>query len=133
MEESRIQAQHLRSSFGRSPFRISPIAALILCSMLAASLLQACTLAPVVMVGSATGAGLVLEAEQAVADRDRSVLVALEQDTVVYEGPGQEYSEIARLNKGVELEVLRKDGDWLQCKSGRFEQGWIHISAARDI
>jgi len=133
MGKRRIQSQHLRPSCARSPFWVSPIAALILCSMLAASLLQACTLAPVVLVGSTTAAGLAMEAEKAVNDSDRSVLVAVEQDAVVYEGPGEEYSEIARLNKGVEVKVLKKDGDWIQCKSGQFEEGWIHVSAVKDI
>lgn len=101
--------------------------------MLAATLLQACTLAPIVIAGSTTAAGLVLEAEKVVAEDDGSVRVAVQKDAVVYEGPGEEYLEIARLNKGAEVRVLTKDGDWIQCKSGRFEQGWIHSSAVKDI
>jgi hypothetical protein len=57
----------------------------------------------------------------------------VDQNAVVYEGPGKEYSEVTRLNKGVEVKVLRKDGDWIESKSGRFEEGWIHISSGIDI
>jgi N-acetylmuramoyl-L-alanine amidase len=109
------------------------MAALILCLILAASLLQACALAPVVMVASTTTAALVMEAEKAVTKGDTSDVLAVEQEVVVYEGPGEQYSEITRLNKGVEVKVLGKDGDWIECKSGRFEEGWIHISAVKDI
>ena len=41
--------------------------------------------------------------------------------------------EVTRLNEGVEVKVLRKDGDWIECKSGRFEDGWIHVSSVKDI
>jgi uncharacterized protein YgiM (DUF1202 family) len=90
-------------------------------------------LTPVVMVGSTTAAGLVMEAEKAVTEGDKVDVIAVDQEAVVYEGPGENYSEIARLHKGVEVKVLKKDGDWIQCKSGRFEGGWIHISAVKDI
>ena len=110
-----------------------PVAALILCLALAASLLQACALAPAVMVASTTTAALVMEAEKAVTKGDTSDVLAVDQDAVVYEGPGQQYSEVTRLNEGVEVKVLRKDGDWIECKSGRFEGGWIHVSSVKDI
>ena len=110
-----------------------PISALILVLALAASLLQACALAPVVMVASTTTAALVMEAEKAVTKGDTSDVLSVDQDAVVYEGPGEQYSEVTRLNKGVEVKVLRQDGDWIECKSGRFEDGWIHISSVKDI
>jgi uncharacterized protein YgiM (DUF1202 family) len=90
-------------------------------------------LTPVVMVASTTAAGLAMEAERAVTEGDKADVIAVDQEVVVYEGPGREYSEIAKLNRGVEVKVLRKDGDWIECRSGRFEGGWIHISDVRDI
>ena len=110
-----------------------PIAALILCLALAASLLQGCALAPVVMVATTTTAALLVEAEKAVTKGDTSELIAVDQNAVVYEGPGEQYTEVTRLNKGVEVRVLQKDGDWIECKSGRFEEGWIHVSSVIDI
>ena len=110
-----------------------PVAALILCLILAASLLQACALAPVVMVAATTTAGLMVEAEKAFTKGDTSDVLAVDQNAIVYQGPGEGYSEVTRLNKGVEVKVLRKDGDWIECKSGRFEEGWIHISSGIDI
>lgn len=110
-----------------------PIAALILCLALAASLLQACALTPVVMVASTTTAALVMEAEKAVTKGDMSNVLAVDGNAVVYEGPGEQYSEVTRLNEGVEVRVLRKEGDWIECKSGRFEEGWIHVSSVKDI
>ncbi len=74
-----------------------------------------------------------MEAEKAITKGDMSDVIAVDQNAVVYEGPGKEYSEVTRLNKGVEVKVLRKDGDWIECKSGRFEEGWIHISSGIDI
>jgi uncharacterized protein YgiM (DUF1202 family) len=74
-----------------------------------------------------------VEAEKAITKGDTADVLAVDQDAVVYEGPGAEYSQVTRLNKGVEVKVLRKDGDWIECKSGRFEQGWIHISSVKDI
>jgi len=133
MRESRIQPRQNLPSRTDGPIGTPPIVALILCLVLAASLLQACALAPVVMVASTTTAGLVMEAEKAITKGDTSDVLAVDQTAVVYEGPGEEYSEVARLNKGVEVKVLRQDGDWIECKSGRFEEGWIHISSVKDI
>ena len=84
------------------------------------------------LVASTNAAGLVREAEKAVIEGDKTDFVAVDQNAVVYEGPAEQYSEIARLNKGVEVEVLKKHGDWIECRSGRFERGWIHASAIRD-
>jgi len=109
------------------------IPALILCLLLAASLMQACALAPAFMVAATTTAALLVEAEKAVTKGDTSDVLAMDQEVVVYDGPGDQYSEVTRLNKGVEVKVLRKDGDWIECKSGRFEEGWIHISSVKDI
>jgi uncharacterized protein YgiM (DUF1202 family) len=95
--------------------------------------MQACALAPVVMVATTTTAALLVEAEKAVIKGDTSDLIAVDRNAVVYEGPGEEYSEVTRLNKGVEVRVLQKDGDWIECRSGRFEEGWIHISKVKDI
>ena len=132
MRRSRIELQHNHPSDTEGPARIRPTAALALCLILAASLLQACALAPAVMVASTTVAGLVMEAEKAVIEGDKTDFVAVERHVVVYEGPAEQYSEIVRLNKGVEVKVLKKDGDWIECRSGRFERGWIHASAVKD-
>jgi hypothetical protein len=120
--------QSFRSRTG-GPVWIPPIAVLIL----SASLLQACALAPVVMVAATSTAGLLVEAEKAIIKGDTADVLAVDQDAVVYEGPGEQFTEVTRLNKGVEVRVLRKDGDWIECKSGRFEEGWIHISTVKDI
>jgi uncharacterized protein YgiM (DUF1202 family) len=133
MRRSRTQPRQSLLSRTDGPVRIPPIAALILCLILAASLMQACALAPVVMVAATTTAALLVEAEKAITKGDTSDIIAVDQNAVVYEGPGEEYSEVARLNKGVEVKVLRKDGDWIECKSGKFEEGWIYISPEKDI
>jgi uncharacterized protein YgiM (DUF1202 family) len=133
MRRFRNQPRQSFLSPNGGPVRIPPIAALILCLILAASLLQACSLAPIVMVAATSTAGLLVEAEKAITKGDTADVLAVDQDAVVYEGPGAEYSQVTRLNKGVEVKVLRKDGDWIECKSGRFEQGWIHISSVKDI
>jgi|GEM_PF-2613210 len=133
MKRRRIQPPQSLLSRADKPVRTPPIAALILCLILAASLLQACALAPVVMVATTTTAALVVEAEKAITKGDTSDIIAVDQNAVVYEGPGEEYSEVTRLNKGVEVKVLRKDGDWIECKSGKFEEGWIHVSSEKDI
>ncbi|MGW8323980.1 MAG: SH3 domain-containing protein [Thermodesulfobacteriota bacterium] len=131
----RFRDQPRQSFLSRTggPIRIPPIAALILCLILAASLLQACALAPIVMVAATSTAGLLVEAEKAITKGDTADVLAVDQDAVVYEGPGAEYSQVTRLNKGVEVKILRKHGDWIECKSGRFEEGWIHISSVKDI
>ena len=133
MRRHRIQPRQSPLSRTDGPVRIPPIAAPILCLILAASLLQACALAPVVMVATATTAALVVEAEKAITKGDTSDVIAVDQNAVVYQGPGEEYSEVTRLNKGVEVRILRTDGDWIECKSGKFEEGWIHISSVKDI
>lgn len=133
MRKRRIQPRQSLLSRTDGPVRVPPIAALILCLILAASLLQACALAPVVMVAATTAAGLLVEAEKAITKGDTSDVIAVDQNAVVYQGPGKEYSEVTRLNKGVEVKVLRTDGDWIECKSGKFEEGWIHISSEKDI
>ncbi len=133
MRRHRTQPQQSLLSRTDGPVRIPPIPALILCLILAASLLQACALAPVVMVAATSAAGLLVEAEKAITKGDTADVLAVDQDAVVYEGPGAQYSEVTRLNKGVEVKVLRKDGEWIECKSGRFEGGWIHISSVKDI
>ena len=133
MRRHRTQPQQSLLSRTDGPVRIPPISALILCLILAASLLQACAIAPVVMVAATSTAGLLVEAEKAITKGDTADVLAVDQDAVVYEGPGAQYSEVTRLNKGVEVKVLRKDGEWIECKSGRFEGGWIHISSVKDI
>jgi uncharacterized protein YgiM (DUF1202 family) len=133
MRRRRIQPQQSPLSRADGPVKMPPIAALILCLILAASLLQACALAPVVMVAATTTAGLVVEAEKAFIKGDTSDVLSVDQNAVVYQGPGKEYSEVTRLNKGVEVKVLRTDGDWIECKSGKFEEGWIHRSSVKDI
>jgi uncharacterized protein YgiM (DUF1202 family) len=133
MRRHRIQPRQSLLSRTDGPVRIPPISALILCLILAASLLQACALAPAVMVATTTTAALLVEAEKAITKGDTSDVLAIDQNAVVYQGPGEEYSEVTRLNKGVEVKVLRKDGDWIECKSGKFEEGWIHISSVKDI
>ena len=133
MRTRRIQPRKSLSSRTDRPVRTPPIAALILCLILAASLMQACALAPVVMVATATTAALVVEAEKAFTKGDTSDVLAVDQNAIVYQGPGEGYSEVTRLNKGVEVKVLRTDGDWIECKSGKFEEGWIHISSVKDI
>ena len=133
MRRSRIQPQQRLLSRTHGPVRIPPITVMILCLILAASFLQACALAPAFMVAATSAAGLVVEAEKAITKGDMSDVIAVDQNAVVYEGPGREYSEVTRLNKGVEVKVLSKDGDWIECKSGRFGEGWIHISSGIDI
>ena len=133
MRRSRIQLRQSLLSRTDGPVRIPRILTLILCLILAASLLQGCALAPVFMVAATTTAALVVEAEKAITKGDMSDVIAVEQNAVVYEGPGEEYSEVTRLNKGVEVKVLSKDGDWIECKSGKFEEGWIHIPSQKDI
>lgn len=93
MRRSRIHPQHCRPACAKDPVRIRPIAALILCLILATSLLQACMLAPVVVVGSTTAAGIAMEAERAVTEADKSEVVTVGQDAVAYEGAGKEDSE----------------------------------------
>ncbi len=82
MRRHRIQPRQSLLSRTDGPVRIPPISALILCLILAASLLQACALAPVVMVATATTAALLVEAEKAitksvvmVAEKERSVRI----------------------------------------------------------
>ena len=133
MRTRRIQPRQSPLSRTYGPVGIPRIAALILCLILAASLMQACALAPAVMVVTTTTAALLVEAEKAVTKGDTSDVLAMDQEVVVYDGPGDQYSEVTRLNKGVEVRVLRKDGDWIECKSGQFEEGWIHISSVKDI
>ena len=133
MRKRRIQPYQSHLSRADGPVRTPPITALILCLILAASFLQACALAPVVMVATTTTAALIVEAEKAITKGDTSDVIAVDQNAVVYEGPGEEYSEVTTLNKGVEVKVLRTDGDWIECKSGKFEEGWIHISSKIDI
>ena len=128
-----IQPRQSLLSRTDGPVRIPPISAMILCLILAASLLQACALAPVVMVAATSVAGLVVEAEKAITKGDTANVIVVDRNAIVYEGPGEEYSEVTRLNKGVEVKVLRKDGDWIQCKSGRFEEGWIYVSPEKNI
>ena len=133
MRRRRIYPRQSLFSRTGGTVRIPRIPALILCLILAASLMQACALAPAVMVVTTTTAGLLVEAEKAIIKGDTTDVLAVDQDAVVYEGPGAEYSQVTRLNKGVEVRVLRKAGDWIECKSGRFEEGWIHISSVKDI
>ena len=133
MRRNRTQPQQSRLSRTDGPVRIPPIVALMLCLILAASFLQACALAPAFMVAATSTAALVVEAEKAITKGDMSDVRVVDQNAVVYEGPGEQYSEVTTLNKGVEVRVLSKDGNWIQCKSGKFEAGWIQISPEKDI
>jgi hypothetical protein len=85
------------------------------------------------VVTSATVAGLAREVEILALEGDKSGCMAVDQKAVVYSGPGEEYTEIVTLNGGVEVEVLKAEGEWIQCRSGSFEGGWIHVSAVKDI
>jgi uncharacterized protein YgiM (DUF1202 family) len=107
--------------------------ALILCLALGTSLIPACAFSPVVVAGSATAAALVREVEILVLEGDKSGCMAVDQKAVVYAGPGEEYAEIVTLSDGVEVQVLQEEGEWIQCRSGGFEGGWIHISEVKDI
>ncbi len=104
-----------------------------LCLCLAASLLQGCVMAPITLVGSTTAAALVREMEMAVMAGDTSALVAVNREAVVYSGPGKQYPAVDTLNEGVEIEVVKGDGEWIECRSRRFDCGWVHVSAVRDI
>ena len=133
MRNHRILRRLCRTLGTEAPGKIRPIVALILCLALGTSLMPACAFGPVVVAGSATVAALVREVEIAALEGDKSGCMAVDQKAVVYSGPGKEYAEIVTLNEGVEVEVLKEEGEWIECRSGRFEDGWIHISAVKDI
>jgi uncharacterized protein YraI len=85
------------------------------------------------VAGSTTVAALVREVEILALEGDKSGCMAVDEKAVVYSGPGEEYAEIVTLNAGVEVEVLKEEGEWIECRSGSFEDGWIHISSVKDI
>lgn len=93
------------------------------------------------MVGAALGtmsavttAGVLVGAvEDAVRYVRQGVSLVVKNETEVYTGPGEEYVRIGRLNKGVEIQVLAKQGDWLQCSCGLFEDGWIHHPSSAEL
>ncbi len=130
MNEDEVTLRHARSpgtwSRRANPGTFSP--ALILA--LGCLLLQACALAPAVLVASAaiTTAGIAVEAEKAVPDGDVPDSITVKGGAKVHAGPGEQYSRIATLHEGDEVSILREEEDWIECCGEAFSVGWIHRS-----
>lgn len=93
-------------------------------------LLQACALAPAVLVASAavTTAGVAVEAEKAVQDRHDPDSITVKENAEVHDGPGKQYPRIATLHEGDEIRILGEKEDWVACHGDAFPVGWIHRS-----
>lgn len=131
------EALHRVVCFRRSGphVRCRSLIAVTLCLVLGTSLMTGCAVGAAVGALSAvtTGGVLVSAVEDAVRFAHKRLSFVVEKETEVYTGPGEEYSRIGRLNRGVEVQVVASRGDWLECSSGLFEKGWIHHSRVADM
>ena len=50
------------------------------------------------------------------------------QDINIRKGPGKTYDIIWKFGKGFPLQVLKKDGEWLNIEDFEGDQGWVHKS-----
>jgi hypothetical protein len=115
--------------------RSHSLIALTLCLVLGTSLMTGCALgAAVGALSAVTTAGVLVSAvEDAVRFAHERVSLVVRNGTEIYTGPGEEYSRIGRLNRGLEVQVVASRGDWLKCSSCLLEKGWIHRSRVEEM
>ena len=135
MKENKPTLRPVSSSRSGSHTRTLSFLALALWLALGSSLLSGCAVgAAVGAVSAVTSAGLLASTvEHAVRFAHQQVSLIVQNETEVYTGPGEEYSKIGRVNRGVEVQLLAKHGDWIKCTSGLFEKGWIHSSRVANL
>ena len=105
---------------------------LSLCLVIGSTLLQGCAVgAALGLMGAAATAGVITsDAVDGTPNEAEtwSVPAIVEKEAEVYAGPGEEYSRIAILKKGVEIRVVGQKGDWIECCCDQFKRGWVHHS-----
>jgi len=91
--------------------------------------------APALMLTTAavSAVAVVSEGERLILNVSEPKSVVVRNDTDVYTGPGEGYSRKGALVEGDEIEVLRYQEGWVQCRSEQFEMGWIPDSDVPDM
>jgi hypothetical protein len=132
MKKRHIRLAHTLPACSPSSRGIPLAVALTLCLILGSSLLMGCAVgAAVGLMGAATNAAPLVSSAMEPGSQDNEpeqVFAFVEDDTAVYAGPGEEYSQIATLSEGTEIQVLRQRGDWIECRCVHFRVGWVDQS-----
>jgi len=91
--------------------------------------------APALMrtTAAVSAVAVVSEGERLILNVSEPKSVVVRNDTDVYTGPGEGYSRKGALVEGDEIEVLRYQEGWVQCRSEQFEMGWIPDSDVPDM
>lgn len=132
MKRTRINRAPRRISGSEEPWQLRTTVALVLCLGLGSSMLASCTLSPVVVAGTTAAAAIAREVEEAVQGVEANKSMTVSASAVVYAGPGRHYWEIVELKEPVRIEVLSRNGDWIEGRCARFHHGWIHVSCVQD-
>jgi hypothetical protein len=83
-------------------------------------------------VALAAGIGYYQQLREAAYDRDRPLVIVLEDSTPLYKGNGSSYplhSEMPTLPAGLEARLLHIRGRWLQIELSSGDVGWVPESA----
>jgi len=132
MKKSQIRLVHTRSACSPSSWSSLLAVVLTLCLILGSSLLKGCAVgAALGLMGATTNAGSLVSSAVEPGSKDNepgAVFAFLKDDAPVYAGPGEEYSQIATLKEGTEIQVLGQQGDWIECRCAQFKVGWVNHS-----
>jgi hypothetical protein len=132
VKRTRINRAPRRIFLSEELWQIRTTVTLVLCLGLGSSMMTACTLSPVVVAGTTAAAALAREVEEAVQGVEANRSMTVSGSAVVYAGPGRHYWEIVELKEPLRIEVLSRNGDWIEARSARFHHGWIHVSCVRE-
>ena len=90
-----------------------------------------CAIAPALVLTTAavSAVAVVTEGERLILNVSETHTVIVENETGIYAGPGEGYSRKGTLGKGDKIEVLGHQEGWVQCRSDRFDTGWIQGDA----
>jgi hypothetical protein len=86
-----------------------------------------CAVAPALAVGTAlvSAVAVATEGERLIMNAGEPHTVIVKNETSIYSGPGEGYSRKGTLDKGDKVQVLGHQEGWVQCRSDRFDTGWI--------
>ena len=91
----------------------------------------ACAVAPALVLTTAavSAVAVVTEGERLILNVSEPHTVIVKNETGIYAGPGEGYSRKGTLAEGDKIEVLGHQEGWVQCRSDRFDTGWIQGDA----
>jgi uncharacterized protein YgiM (DUF1202 family) len=65
--------------------------------------------------------------DRAAGQRETSIAVVSETNSVLRSGPGESNTELFKINPGLEVKILDRSRDWVQVSASPQVAGWIEL------